>query len=373
VDTTANVLRCVEVWQRDAVGDAQFEAEGRKSAFMRGVGLPGRVWSSREPVYVPDLVDDADFLRAPIAGSEVLHAAFGFPILLGDEVLGVMEFFGHDIRPPDQPLLDMMLTIGSQVGQFIERKRAESALHQAQMELAHVTRVTTMGELTASIAHEVNQPLAAIANNANAALGLLGGDSADLSEIREALGDIVGDAGRAGSIIERVRAQAKRAPPERVPLRLADVVGDVAVLAAEEAIARGVTIRTGIPADLPVVLGDRVQLQQVLLNLVMNAMDAMSSVDATERKLVIRGRSEMCAGTRVVTIQVQDRGRGIDASQIDRLFQAFFTTKPHGMGMGLAISRSIIRAHGGRLWAEPNEGPGATFSFSLPAMTASSD
>src|SRR6266436_6112652 len=244
---------------------------------------------------------------------------------------------------------------------------ASEALREAQAQLAHVTRVTTLGEVTSSFAHELNQPLAAIVNNANACLGLLPSGRPDLDEAREAVADIVSDAERASAIIERVRGLAKRSPSEKVALRLVDVVDDVLALAAAESLARRVAIRTDVRADLPVVLGDRVQLQQVLLNLLVNGMDAMSNVDEPERRLEIRGCPDRQGRSPAATISVQDRGVGLDAGKVDRLFEAFYTTKPHGMGMGLAISRSIIDAHGGWLWAESNQGPGATFSFSLPA------
>jgi len=251
------------------------------------------------------------------------------------------------------------------------RRQAEQALREAQAALMHVTRVTTLGEVTASFAHELNQPLAAIVNNANACLGLLPSGHEELAEVREALADIVSDAGRAGAIIERVDALARRSATEHVAVRLADVVSDVLALVAAEAAARRVTIDTRVPTDLPAVLGDRVQLQQVLLNLVVNAMDAMGTVDERERRLRIRGRLDTDDRRRAVTLRVEDCGIGLKPEEMNRLFDAFYTTKPHGMGLGLAISRSIIEAHGGRLWAEGNDGPGATFAFSLPASAAS--
>ena len=269
---------------------------------------------------------------------------------------------------PDSGRVEAALVISRDL---TEHWLASEALREAQAALTHVTRVTTLGEVTASFAHELNQPLAAIVNNANACLGLLPSGRHGLDEVREALADIVSDADRASAIIERVRGLAKRTPPEKVPLRLVDVVDDVVALAAAESVARGVAIRTDFAADLPVVLGDRVQLLQVLLNLVVNGMDAMSTVDERERRLEIRGRSDTQDGSPAARISVQDRGIGLHAGQAERLFEAFYTTKPHGMGMGLAISRSIIEAHGGRLWAESNQGPGATFSFRLPAAAAS--
>ena len=253
----------------------------------------------------------------------------------------------------------------------VERTReliaASEALRDVQAQLAHVTRVSTLGEVTASFAHELNQPLAAIVNNANACLHLLSTDRHDVDEMREALRDIVGDADRTSAIIERVRALARRTPPEKLPVRLADVVDDVVALAATESIARDVRILTDVADDVPVVLGDRVQFIQVLYNLVKNGMEAMGTVDDRERRLDILGRRAVYEDGPVARISVQDGGIGLRRAQADRVFEAFYTTKPRGLGMGLAISRSIIEAHDGRLWAEPNPGPGATFSFVLPA------
>jgi signal transduction histidine kinase len=246
---------------------------------------------------------------------------------------------------------------------------ASEALRDVQAQLAHVTRVSTLGEVTASFAHELNQPLAAIVNNANACLQLLSTDHRDLDEMREALTDIVGDADRTSAIIERVRALARRTPPEKLPVRLADVVDDVVALAAAESVERNVRILTEVPDDVPIVLGDRVQFIQVLYNLVKNGMEAMGTVDDRERKLEILGRRDVYEDESVARISVQDGGIGLPGAQPDRVFEAFYTTKPRGLGMGLAISRSIIEAHGGRLWAESNRGPGATFCFVLPALT----
>jgi C4-dicarboxylate-specific signal transduction histidine kinase len=249
-----------------------------------------------------------------------------------------------------------------------ERNRVHDALQQAHATLAHATRVSTLGELTASIAHEVNQPLAAILNNANASLSLLSsGSPGDVDEVRSALADIASDAERAGSVIERVRALARRSPSQRERLQLADVVGDVVVLAARELNTRQVKVRRTAFEPLPLVSGDRVQLQQVLLNLVMNGMDSMATVAEDRRLLVIGESTETLEGRPAATIRVQDCGVGLSSTERDRLFEPFYTTKAHGMGMGLAISRSIIDAHGGRMWVESNAGAGATFAFTLPA------
>jgi len=246
--------------------------------------------------------------------------------------------------------------------------KAEEALRQAQADLAHVSRLSTMGELTASIAHEVNQPLTAVVNNANASISLLPKGAPNLEEVREALAEIIEDANRASDVIARVRQLAKRAPIEKSLLDLRGVVQDVLTLARYESAARKVTIRTDLSKDLLSVSGDRVQLQQVLLNLVMNAMDAMNEVEESKRVLTICGWRETHDGTFEARLRVSDSGVGFKPEEMDRLFEAFYTTKRHGMGMGLAISRSIIEAHGGRLWAEPNAGPGATFLLSLPGV-----
>src|SRR5262249_55902911 len=204
LDRQAGVLRCVEIWHKASVAAPHFAATSRASTFLPGVGLPGRVWVSRAPAYIPDVVQDANFPRAPIAAREGLHTAYGSPILLGGDVLGVMEFFSHERRPPDQDLLHMMATIGSQIGQFIERKRAEEALHQAQMELAHAARLTTLGELTASIAHEVNQPLGAIVTNGQACLRLLARESPDLPKSREVVERMIRNGMQASDVITRI-------------------------------------------------------------------------------------------------------------------------------------------------------------------------
>ena len=227
LDKEAGVLRCVEVWHKESIEVAEFEATSHATTFIPGIGLPGRVWFSREPLYIPDVVRDANFPRAPIAAREVLHAAFGFPILLGGEVLGVMEFFSYEIRQPDQDLLDMMATIGSQIGQFIERKRAEDALHHAQVELAHVTRVATLGEMTASIAHEVNQPLTAVIANANASLRWLAAATPNLDEARNAVSRIVRDGNRAGEVIARIRALVQKTDTEQVRLDINQTIQEV--------------------------------------------------------------------------------------------------------------------------------------------------
>ncbi|HEV3115161.1 MAG TPA: ATP-binding protein [Candidatus Binataceae bacterium] len=244
-----------------------------------------------------------------------------------------------------------------------ERQRAEEALQKAQAELAHVTRVMTLGELMASIAHEVNQPLAAVVTNAQACLRWLALQTPNLDEARAAVERIVREGNRASEVIRRIRALAKKTDPQMVSLDINDVIREAISLEQREVLSQRVSLRTELASALPPVLGDRVQLQQVVINLVMNALEAMAPVTDRPRTMLIRSQPHD-AGE--VLVAVQDSGIGIDSGNAERLFNAFFTTKASGMGMGLSISRSIIAAHGGNLFVSPNADHGATFQFTLP-------
>jgi C4-dicarboxylate-specific signal transduction histidine kinase len=257
-----------------------------------------------------------------------------------------------------------------------ERKRAEAEVRESerryrevQMDLAHANRVATMGQLTASIAHEVNQPIATARNNAASALRFLSRSPPDLEEVREALGCIVNDVDRAGDVIGGIRKLIQKAPaPRGDRLDINEAIREVIVLTRGEALKAGVAVQMQLAEGLPPVQGDRVQLQQVLLNLILNAVEAMSSVDDASRELSIStGR-----GADGILIAVRDSGPGIDPEHVERVFQSFYTTKPEGIGMGLAICRSIVDAHGGRLWADANEPRGAVFQFTLPARNTDS-
>ncbi len=334
------------------------------------VGSCGTAAYRAEQMIVCDIATDplwADY--RDLALGHGLRACWSTPILSSTgKVLGTFAIYYREPRSPTPHERELIEQITHLASIAVEREQAEEALRQAQADLAHVSRVTTMGELTASIAHEVNQPLTAVVNNANACLDLLPKGAPNVEEVREALAEIIDDADRASAVILHVRQLAKRAPIEKSLLDLRDVVKDVLALARYESAARRVTIHTDLPEDLPSVSGDRVQLQQVLLNLVMNGMDAMNTVEESKRVLTICGRRETRDGMPAASLRVQDSGTGFKPEEMDRLFEAFYTTKPQGMGMGLAISRSIIEAHGGRLWAEPNQGPGATFLISLPSV-----
>jgi PAS domain S-box-containing protein len=268
-----------------------------------------------------------------------------------------------------------------------EQKRAEEALRrsqarlaEAQSELAHVTRVTALGELTASIAHEINQPLAAVVTNANASLRWLSGDSPNMAEAREAIRRITRDGKRAGDVISRMRSLFKKASTAKERLDINGVIKEAAVLAQSEVQRNRVSLQTELAEDLPLIMGDRIQLQQVILNLLINAVEAMSAAGDSPRLLWVRSEKvnetpRESGGKRFdgkasewthVLIAVRDTGPGLDPNNLGRLFDAFYSTKPQGLGMGLAISRSIVEAHGGRLSAMADPSRGAVFQFTLP-------
>jgi PAS domain S-box-containing protein len=243
-----------------------------------------------------------------------------------------------------------------------ERKRAEQALQESQAELARVARIATMGELTASIAHEINQPLAAVVTNGSASLRWLAMQPPDLGEARRAVTSAIQEANRASDVIGRIHALLRKASPQMGPLDVNEVIREVLALVGNELTRGGVTTQTKLAAGVPTVLGDRVQLQQVILNLIMNGIDAMSTIAGRPHDLLIKSTGH----PQGVLIQVQDSGTGLDLEQAARIFEPFFTTKPQGIGMGLSISRSIVEAHGGRLWATPGLSHGAVFQLILP-------
>ena len=291
------------------------------------------------------------------AGEDVSYAEW-FATALGRRHMAI----SYSPLRPDSERVEAVLVIGRDL---TEHMLASEALHQAQAELAHVTRVTTLGEVAASIAHEVNQPLAAIVADANASLNWLAGATPELEMVRDALDAIVKDGLRAADVIQRIRQLATKTDPRRATVDINDVIRDVAALVRTEVLRHQVSLRVELAPAMPLVLADRVQLQQVIINFVMNGIEAMASVEDRPRELVVRSGPH--DGDDVL-VAVQDAGVGIDPKNVDQLFSAFFTTKPGGMGIGLSISRSIIEGHGGRLWATPNPNHGVTFHFALPGI-----
>jgi PAS domain S-box-containing protein len=252
---------------------------------------------------------------------------------------------------------------GTDVTAMVRAQRAEASLRSVQAELAHIGRVMTMGQLTASIAHEVNQPISSARNNARAALNFLDRSRPDLGEVEEALGCIVDDTDRAGAIIDRIRDQIKKTPPRSDRFDLNGAINQVIVLARGEITNNRVSVDTHLAQGALPVQGDRVQLQQVVLNLILNAVEAMGSVQEGPRELSLSTEQTQASG---FLVTVGDTGPGIDPENIERIFEAFYTSKSNGVGMGLSICRSIINAHGGRLWADLNTSGGAIFRFTLP-------
>jgi C4-dicarboxylate-specific signal transduction histidine kinase len=281
---------------------------------------------------------------------------FGHRLLLPDGKVKHVHIVGHPAFDEAGQFVEFVGTVMD----VTERRRAD----EERQAIAHTNRITTMGQLTASIAHEVNQPIAAAVTNAQAGLRWLGAQPPDLEEVRQALGRIIDNGRRGGEIVGRIRALTNKAPPRKDRLDINEAVFDVVALTRSEVLKHDVILRMDLTSASPAVAGDRIQLQQVVLNLIMNAVEAMSSTDEGARELRISTEMDGPGG---VLVSVRDSGPGLDPQSTDRLFEAFYTTKPDGMGMGLAICRSIIEAHAGRLWATGNEPRGAVFQFTLPS------
>jgi PAS domain S-box-containing protein len=328
-------------------------------AFERSWGLPTEAFVGK---HVADLLGADGFERTAkpyfdrcFAGEEVNYAAW-FNLSFGQRYLAVT----YTPLRPDPERVEAVLAISRDLTEHV---LASEALREAQIALAHVTRVTTLGELTASIAHEVNQPLAAVVANAEACLRWLDREAPDLKAARRSVEWIIDDGNRASEVIRRVRALANKTSLEKVPLDINEVAREVIALVERELMSHQVSLQMELAAALPMIPADRVQLQQVIINLVMNGIEAMQSVTDRPRELTVRSQGE----SQQVHISVRDCGVGISPENAERMFNAFFSTKSSGMGMGLSICRSIVEDHGGRLWATANIPYGATFQFTLPA------
>jgi PAS domain S-box-containing protein len=334
------------------VNDATLDLFGARTKDELLVSLQQLFVPETEAVFVGELIALAEG-RTSFAAETVMQSLKGERL----DVLFTITF------PAEPATLDSVLV---SIVDITERKRSQEALDRVQADLAHVNRVSTLGELTASIAHEVNQPIAAVITNADAALRFLAANPPDLGEVREALDGIGKDGKRAGEILGRIRALVRKAPAQKEQFDINQAILEVVALTRSEVQRSGVALQTQLQPTLPPIVGDRIQLQQVVLNFVLNAIDATSGVDRYSRDVVVSTAKD----SNGVIVAVRDTGVGLDADGIDRLFRPFYTTKASGMGMGLSICRSIIEAHGGHVRAARNDDAGATFQFTLPAQQA---
>ncbi|HXJ88183.1 MAG TPA: PAS domain S-box protein [Candidatus Binatia bacterium] len=325
----------------------------------------GMIAQERKPHLTNDVLNDPRISDRAWAKQEGMASFAGYPLTVGERTIGVLAIFSRKQLTSDAT--ETLASGADLIAQGIERKRAQEALQMTQAELARVSRLTTMGELAASIAHEVNQPLTAVTNNSNACLRLLAAGKLSPEILGRALEEIVADGTRASAVVARIRGFIKKEPVEKNRLDMNDVIQEVLVLADRELYDNRVRIERRLTEALPPVLADRVQIQQVLLNLIMNGIEAMIPGTDQPRSLWVESRVDESGD---ILVAVRDSGPGL-GSAADRVFTPFFTTKANGMGMGLSISRSLVENHGGRLWATPNSPIGAVFSFTLPVSPGS--
>ena len=326
-----------------------------------------RIATSRLPTHIPDFAAVEGDLRDD-SWKAVVNAGFRtslfVPLLQDDQIVGIVTLGRKQVRPFTDRQISLFRDFAAQATIALEITRRERQYREMQSELAHANRVATMGQLTASIVHEIKQPIATARNNAAAALRFLDRSPPDVAEVREALTCIVNDADRGNAIVDRIGALIKKAPPRKEVVDLNAAVLEVTALTRSEALKSGVTVGTQLAGELPRIQGDRVQLQQVMLNLIVNAIQSMKGVERGGRELHVSTGSMESEG---VCVAVRDTGQGLLPESLPRLFEPFYTTKPDGIGMGLSICRSIIEAHGGRLWATRCEPRGALFQFTIPA------
>jgi C4-dicarboxylate-specific signal transduction histidine kinase len=328
----------------------------------------GRLATSRSPTHIPDLAalegDHRDDLWVTAVKARYRTALF-LPLLKDNEIVGVISIGRKEVQPFTDKQISLFRDFAAQATIALEITRRERQYREALMALAHANRVTTMGQLTASITHEVNQPITAAVTYALAARRFLSADPPNFREADDALSLIVKEGNRAGEVVGRVRALIRKLPAGKDAVAIDDAILEVIALTRAEAANNSVSVRTQFAEGLPRVQGDRVQLQQVMLNLIVNAIQAMSGIREGPRELQISIDAVPSEGS--VRVGVRDTGPGLSPESLPRLFEPFYTTKPQGMGMGLSICRSIIEAHGGRLWAIPCEPRGALFQFTIPA------
>jgi len=308
----------------------------------------------------------AYYFAPPIFSFQVSDPFDGVAVIAFLTTSAVITYLVSRVRIRTEQLVSTNAKLEAQI---IERKQAQESLQQAQASLERLNRVMLVGEMTASIAHEVNQPIAAAVANANACLRWLAAQPPDMGEARQALGRIVRNGNRASEVICRIRSLVKKVPQRRDRLDINKAILEVVALTDSEVHRHRVALQTDLSRDIPLVPADRIQLQQVLLNLIANAIEAMSGLDDRPRELTVATGG---GNSNDVFVEVRDSGLGLDPASLDRLFDSFYTTKRDGIGMWLAISRSIVESHGGKLWATPNQPHGAVFRFTLPVDEESS-
>src|SRR5258706_7826470 len=332
--------------------------------------LPDRLAASRLPTHIPDFTAvegghrDDFWFRVVNAG---IRTGLFVPLLKDNEIVGIISLARKQVKPFTDKQISLFRDFAAQATIALESTRRERQYREMQSELARANRVATMGNLPASIAHETKQPITAVRTYAAAALRFLDKSPPDVAEGREELACIVNETGRASDVVDRIGSHIKKAPPRKEVVDLNAAILEVTALTRSEAVRTGVTVGTQLAGALPRIQCDRVQLQQVTLNLIVNAIQSMSGVEDGNRELHISTVSIEPEG---VCVAVRDTGHGLRPESLPRLFEPFYTTKPDGMGMGLSICRSIIEAHGGRLWATRCEPQGALFQFTIPATRA---
>jgi C4-dicarboxylate-specific signal transduction histidine kinase len=334
-------------------------------------GFVAQLAASGSPVHIPDLAVHELYRRKvdsyvlALVNQAGIRTFLVVPLVKDEEVFGTLNLRRTRVQPFTDKQIELITDFAAHAAIALEITRRERQYRKVQNELAHANRVLTMGQLTASITHEVNQPITAAVTNAQAALRWMSAEPPDFGEVSEALAGIIKEGNRASEVIGRIRALIKKAPPRKDAVSINDAILEVVALTRTEAANNGVLVRTQLAEGLPPVQGDRVQLQQVMMNLIVNAIQAMSGIGEGARELQISIDAAPSEGG--VRVGVRDTGPGLSPESLSRLFEPFYTTKPEGMGMGLSICRSIIEAHGGRLWAIPCEPQGALFQFTIPA------
>jgi signal transduction histidine kinase len=340
----------------------------RQPTFNIPHGPLAQMVARKSPLYIPDLAVEKDYLKIPavvdLVKSGRIRTLLIVPMLSNDTVIGAITVSRTQVQPFTKKEIEMVADFAAQATIALETTRSERQYREVQMQLAHANRVAAIGQLTASIAHELKQPLSAVVSNGGVTLRWLTRNQPEIGEAKQTVECIIKDANRATEVLDRIHRLVKKESLRTDTLNVNDAILEVIPLIHSEAVKNGVTVQRQLADHLPNIQGDRVQLQQVMLNLIINAIQAMSSLTEGLRELHIVTESAEGEGVRIA---VRDTGPGLSAENIQRLFEPFYTTKPNGMGMGLSICRSIIEDHGGRLWATGLHPHGALFQFTIPA------